>query len=121
MENTNPQTNTTADNGKTIAIVSYITLIGWIIALVMHGSNKTSLGAYHLRQSLGIAILAFVTMFIRIPLHFIPGVGWLLSMLLGIGLLVFWIMGLITAVNGEEKPLPVLGELFQKWFVSIGK
>ena len=34
----------TSEDGKTIAIISYITLIGWIIALVMHQSNKTSLG-----------------------------------------------------------------------------
>ena len=119
MENTNQ--SPVVDNGKTIAIVSYITIIGWVIALVMHGSNKTSLGAFHLRQALGIALLAITTMFIRIPLLFIPGIGWILSMAIGIGLLVLWIMGLISAANGEEKPLPVLGALFQNWFASIGK
>ncbi len=118
MENINTQP--TADNGKTIAIISYITIIGWIIALVMHGSNKTSLGAFHLRQALGIALLAIATMFIRIPLHFIPGVGWIFSMAIGIGLFVLWIMGLISAVNAQEKPLPVLGTQFQNWFASIG-
>jgi uncharacterized membrane protein len=128
MENTQPvQTSTTstnpsnADSGKTIAILSYITLIGWIVALVMHGSNKTSLGAYHLRQSLGLVVIAIASMVIRIPLLFIPYIGWLLSMLIGVGLLIFWIMGLISAVNGEEKPLPIIGKPFQKWFASIGK
>ena len=48
---------TTTDNGKTIAIIAYITLIGWIIALVMHNNNKTALGAYHIRQMLGIMLL----------------------------------------------------------------
>lgn len=119
MENTNQ--SPVVDNGKTIAIVSYITIIGWVIALVMHGSNKTSLGAFHLRQALGIALLAIATMFIRIPLYFIPGVGWIFSTAIGIGLLVLWIMGLISAANGEEKPLPVLGAQFQNWFASIGK
>ncbi len=45
---------TTSDNGKTVAIIAYITLIGWIIALVMNNGNKTALGSYHVRQSLGI-------------------------------------------------------------------
>ena len=44
----------TIDDGKTVAIIAYITLIGWIIALVMNNGNKTVLGSYHIRQSLGI-------------------------------------------------------------------
>lgn len=119
MENTNPQTN--ADQGKTIAIISYITLIGWIIALVMHGSNKTSLGAYHLRQALGVMILAISVTIIRIPLFFIPFIGWAVGLALSIGILIFWILGLVAAANAEEKPLPLVGAMFQNWFASIGK
>ncbi|MBA2612786.1 MAG: hypothetical protein H0U95_12495 [Bacteroidetes bacterium] len=120
MENTNTPTPS-ADQGKTIAIVSYFTLIGWIIALVMHGSNKTSIGAYHIRQSLGLMLLAISTIVIRIPLMFIPFLGWGLNLAISIGLLIFWILGLVTAINGEEKPLPLIGDAFQKWFASIGK
>ncbi len=72
---------TTTDNGKTVAIISYITLIGWIIALVMNNGNKTALGSFHIRQSLGI--------------------------------------GLVSAVEGEMKPVPVLGAQFQEWFKGI--
>ena len=117
--NTPPASGT--DNGKTIAILSYITLIGWIIALVMHGNNKTSLGAYHLRQGLGIMILGIAITIIRIPLIFIPFLGWILGLGLSLGLLAFWIMGLISAVNEEEKPLPLVGSLFQNWFANFGK
>lgn len=120
MENTNTPPTSNTDNGKNIAIISYVTLIGWIVALVMHGSNKTSLGAYHLRQSLGVVVLAIATMIIRVPLFFIP-MGWIIGSLLAVGIFVFWILGLISAVNGEEKPLPLIGEPFQKWFASIGK
>ena len=127
MENTNnpQQVNTPApaaqDNGKTIAILSYCTLVGWIVGLVMHGSNKTSLGAFHLRQKLGIMLLGvaiWIANFIRI---FIPILGWLLGLCLGLSLLALWIMGLISAVNAEEKPLPVVGGLFQNWFANFGK
>lgn len=120
MENSTGQ-QANLDNGKTVAIVSYITLIGWIVALIMHGNAKSSLGAYHLRQMLGLMILAVATTILRVPLMFIPFLGWGVNMAISIGLLVFWILGLIAAVNAEEKPIPLLGDLFQKWFAAIGK
>ena len=120
MENANTP-NTVSDNGKTIAIVSYMTLIGWIVAVVMHGSNKTTLGAFHIRQMLGLIILAIATSIIRIPLFFIPFIGWGINLAVTLGLLALWILGLVAAANSEEKPIPLLGGLFQNWFASIGK
>lgn len=119
MENTN--NTATPDQGKTIAILAYITLIGWIIAIVMHGSNKTSLGAFHIRQALGLIIIAICVAIIRLPLFFIPFLGWAIGLALSIGILIFWILGLVSAANGEEKPLPIFGQMFQNWFASIGK
>jgi uncharacterized membrane protein len=104
---------------KNIAIISYVTLIGWLVALVMHGTNKTSLGAYHLRQALGVMVFGVATMFIRATLIFIP-LGWLVGSLFGIFVFVLWVLGLISAINGEEKPLPIFGNYFQTWFASIG-
>lgn len=111
MENQLNEQTLTED--KTVAILSYITLIGWVIAFVMHGSNKTKLGAYHLRQTLGLFVIAAGFMIINIGLAFIPFIGWLLSMGIGITLLVFWILGLVAAANGEMKPMPVIGEPIQ--------
>lgn len=116
MEN---QTTSTSDNGKTVAIVSYITLIGWIVALIVHGNNKTRLGAYHLRQSLGLMILAVAIRILDVIIYRLP-LGGGAGMALGIGLLIFWIMGLVAAAKGEEKPLPLVGDLFQKWFAGLG-
>ncbi len=107
---------------KTIGIVSYITLIGWIIALVVYNgsSDKSSLARFHLRQSLGILATGFVLQIISYALAFalkfflvflIPAV-WILVVIL-------WVIGLIAAINGEEKPVPVLGEQYQRWFTFI--
>jgi uncharacterized membrane protein len=93
-----------ANEDKTVAILSYITLIGFIAAIVMNSSKKTQLGAFHLRQMLGL----FLTGLLAI----IPIVG----ILVGLCLLVLWIMGLISAIKGEMKPVPLLGPLYQKWF-----
>lgn len=105
----------------TVAILSYITIIGFIIAIVMHSSKKTALGAYHLRQTLGLFISAVVLWFACMIIAFIPFVN-LTMVLVGpavaIGLFVLWIMGLIAAVNGQQKPMPVVGEHYQKWFAG---
>ncbi|MEO7307268.1 MAG: hypothetical protein ABIR78_04785 [Ferruginibacter sp.] len=110
----------TVDNGKTTAIVAYITIIGWLIAYFgMHQSKKTSLGSYHLRQTLLLFIIAIIyQIIIRIIIMAVPAVGLILS-LVGLVFLVLWIMGLIAAINGEEKPMPLIGEKAQQMFKGI--
>lgn len=100
---------------KTIAIVAYITLIGFVVALIMNSNNKSELGSFHIRQSLGIFILAFASGFIMI----IPILGWIVGAAGYVFAFVLWILGLISAVNGELKPVPVLGDKFNEWFKGI--
>lgn len=93
---------------KTIAIISYITLIGWVIALVLNNEKKSKLASFHIRQSLLLILISVV-------FSWIPVLNWVI----GIILLVFWIMGLISAINGKEKKLPIIGDLAQDWFKSL--
>jgi uncharacterized membrane protein len=119
MENTTPaQTPPPAAAGedKTVAILAYITLIGFIAAIVIHMNKKTKLGAFHLRQTLGFMITGIVVMFCQFILFFIPFLGALCVLALWLAFLVLWVMGLIAAINGEMKPMPVVGPLYQKWF-----
>lgn len=97
----------------TVAILAYLTLIGFIIAVILYGSNKTAIGGYHLRQALGLMLTAFAG---YIVLAMIPVLGWLCLPLFGLLVLVFAILGLIAAANGQKKPLPLLGEKYQEWF-----
>lgn len=100
--------NQTSGNGKTVAILSYITIIGWIIALVMHNNDKSALGAFHLRQGIGLFLTSLI-------LSFIPVIGWIAA----IGVFILWILGLIAAVNGEMKPVPLVGDFYQKTFAGL--
>jgi len=108
--------NSVAADDKTTAIVSYLTLIGFIVAIIMHGSKKTRLGAYHLRQSLGLMLTSIAVAIAATVCAFVPFIGWLVGLAAWVGIFVLWVMGLIAAINGEQKPVPVLGEQFQKWF-----
>jgi uncharacterized membrane protein len=103
---------------RTVAIVSYLTIIGFIVALILHMNKKTTLGAYHLRQCLGLIITGIALGVAGMIMMFIPFIGWLAMMACWVAMLVLWVMGLIAAANGQQKPLPVVGEHYQKWFAG---
>lgn len=104
-------------NQKTLAILSYVTIIGWIIAYVKGKElqPKSDLVTYHLKQGLGIFILSIV---VNIALTVIVLVIPALAILGYVGYVMFvlWIFGIINAANEEKKPIPVVGTLFEKQF-----
>ena len=77
-------------------IVAYITWIGLLLAVLI-GDKENS--KFHTNQALVIMIFSLISV--------IPCVGWIW----GIFMLVCWFMGLIGAINGEEKPVPVIGKI----------
>ena len=96
------------ESGKTVAIIAHLTFIGWIIAIIMNSSNKTEIGSFYIRQTLGIFLLLIVTSFIP----FVNLIGWLLGGVL-------WIVSLIGSINASHKPVFLVGEYFQDWFKSL--
>jgi uncharacterized membrane protein len=99
---------------KTVAILSYITIFGFIAAIFMHQNHKTELGAFHLRQVLGMVVTAIAGGVCSL----VPILGWIVWFLVGIALFVLWVMGLIGAIRGEMRPVPILGEHYQRWFAG---
>ena len=95
-------------DGKNVAIIAHITLIGWIIALVMNSSNKTEFASFYIRQMLGLALLGLVISIIP----FINLFGWILVVIL-------WVMSLIGSLSGEKKETPIIGAYFQDWFKGL--
>ncbi len=107
--------NQTVNDGKTIAIISYITFIGTIIAYFMNQNKRNSFASFHIRQAIGLILLGFVVNFINRFIDY----GWI-SQLLFLGLFALWIIGLIGAIQGQEKKIPLLGDQFQEWFRNFG-
>lgn len=90
------------DMNKLVSILCYITPIGWLVAMLLHGNHKSSLAQFHLRQSLGLLITAAM-------LSFIPLIGWLLQIMV----LAAWIQGLYFALLEQQKPVFILGDFYQ--------
>ena len=104
------------NQGKTVAIVSYFTFIGAIIAYFMHQDKMTKFGAFHLRQSIGLVLLHF-------SLALVIGWfdSWLISSAFWVCIVVLWVYGFIGAVQGKFQEVPILGAHFQNWFSGIVK
>ena len=103
-------------NGKLIAIISYIPVLGWLVAFVAYMTNdqKSSLAGFHVRQALGIQMLFWGGSSI---LGFF-GLSLFLS-IFSLICLAFWILGLLGALKDEEKPVIFIGEYFQEWFGNL--
>lgn len=111
-----------AGEDRTVAIVAYITLIGFIIAIILHGQKKTELGAYHLRQALGLIIAGVGLWICGLILAVVTlGFGVLLMPIIGLLMLVAIILGIVSAANGEQKPSFLFGKQYEQWFKNAFK
>ncbi len=95
-------------DGKNVAIIAHITLIGWIIAVIMNSNEKNEFASFYIRQMLGLMLCSII-------LYFIPVVGWIANLLI----FVLWIISLVGAIGGEKKETILLGKQFQEWFSAL--
>jgi uncharacterized membrane protein len=106
--------NNTIEKGKTAAITSYILGIGVFIAMSMNSEDKNTFASFHIRQGLGITLT-----FISLGLIISNFDSLLISVPMWIFVSILWSYGMFSAIKGETKPMPLLGNLFQKWLVNI--
>ena len=89
-------------------IVAYITIVGWLIALLC-GTREES--KFHLNQSLVLILANIIWGVIGKVLAFIPIIGWLAIPIGYLIIFVLWLMGLIYAIQGKEQAVPLIGGL----------
>lgn len=106
--------NQTVSEGKTTAIIAYITVIGTLIAFIMNQKTRNSFASFHIRQALGIFLMGVVLNFITKLFD----LGFAFQML-GVLIFLLWVVGLVYAFQGKEKTIPVVGDYFQQWFKNI--
>ena len=93
---------------KTTSWVAYLTWIGFIVAMCAGDKEGAK---FHLNQALvilifqtGIGLVASMFFF------FVPFIG-VLASIANVFMLVCWILGLIAAINQEEKEVPLIGQI----------
>lgn len=101
--------------GKQIGMIAYLTVIGLIIAFVMNSEKKSEFAQYHIRQMLGLFVSGVAIGLIGI----IPFLGWLVVIVGVFVLFYMWVIGLIAAINGQMKTMPILGKKYEEWFAGV--
>ena len=94
--------------GKVCAILSYL-LIGVIWYFADEKMGKNSFVKFHVKQALVLLILSLGGMILMNMLFLF----WLIP-LYNIVVLVFAVIGIINANNGEKKELPLIGQFAKK-------
>ena len=108
QQNQGNQSGSFSMDPKTAAIVCYLTWIGLVIAL-LSADRSDPFFRFHLNNVFVLIISGCIFGVASVILVFIPILGWLAILAGSIFLTVCLIMGLINAINGECKPLPLLG------------
>ena len=91
-------------NKHTTDIVAYLTWVGLIIALVAGDRYESR---FHLNQSLVIWLAGTVLGMVS----WVPLLGWLIGAVGGLFCAVCWFIGIVNAIQGVEKEVPLLGQI----------
>lgn len=106
--------NLTVKEGKTASVISYLTIVGTLIAIFMNQEPKNTFARFHIRQAFGInasylTVAAILNNFQIISAYY---AFWIFF-----SILAFY--GLYGAFMGKTNPIPIIGEKFQQWFTFI--
>ena len=108
--------NNTAQEGKTLSVVAYLTIIGSVISLILNQEKKNPFTAFHVRQGLGLCLTYMLLG------YFIGSFdNWMISTSFWIGFGILFFYGLIGAITGKMNAVPFVGPLYQKIFSSLGQ
>ena len=106
------------EKGRNNAIISYITIIGVIIAFYLNNEpdKKSAFASFHIRQSLGLWLTFWA-------LGYIIGSfdSWLVTSGLYLFFAVLFIYGFSNAIGRKALSVPLLGDFYQKIFANLGK
>ncbi|WP_296383949.1 hypothetical protein [Winogradskyella sp.] len=106
----------TVEEGKQMGIIAYITLIGTLIAFFTNQDKRNAFTSFHVRQALGLWLLFMALGYV---------IGSFNSLMVTYSWWIFFsvlfIYGMLGAVSGKTNKIPILGDLFQKLFKSLGE
>ena len=106
----------TIDEGKTLGLVAYLTLFGTLIAFFMNQDKKNPFTSFHVRQAFGLGLLYIMIAFVVSSLD-----SMMVSMSFWIFFSVLYLYGIFGAITGKMNKIPILGDIFQNLFKSIGQ
>jgi uncharacterized membrane protein len=95
------------EENKVIAAIGYL---GILCLVPLLGKKDSPFAQFHGKQGLVLFIAGMLIGVVAI----IPFLGWLIAMVGGIAIFIFWIMGVMNALGGKMVPLPIIGQYADK-------
>ena len=92
-------------------MVAYLTWVGLMVTVV---AGYRGAARFILNQSLVIWLSGTVAGLVGRVLGWLPLVGWAVDLAVGLALVlcvVCWFIGIINAISGVERPVPLLGHV----------
>ncbi len=90
---------------KVTDIVAYITIIGWLVAFLAGAKEESK---FHINQALVLVVAQLV---LGILGSLLPSILGIIVSILSLVVTVFWIIGLVYAITGQDKAVPVIGNI----------
>lgn len=100
-----------ASDAKICALLAYL-VIGIIWFFVDEKMRVNEFAKYHVKQALVLVIASLAG---HLVLGLIPILGWVILPIFSLGILALGVIGIINAVNGEKKELPIIGQFADKF------
>lgn len=91
------------NNNRLMAILAYI---GILVLVPLFAAKESPFARFHTNQGLLLLILHLIGW----VLSFIPYIGWVACGIINVVCFVLFILGLINAVRGDAKELPLIGK-----------
>ena len=110
---TNDETSRYSDSdiqkNKLMAILAYLS---WLVLIPLLFAMKSKFARFHVNQGIVLAVAELVCGLILGILRRLPLIGWIFSVagsLLGLVCFLFSVLGILNALNGRAKELPLVG------------
>lgn len=98
------------EQNKIMALLAYLS---WLVIIPLIAAKDSKFARFHCNQGIVLALVEIAVGIVCGILSIIPYVGWIFTILGGlVGLCAFIlsILGIINAVNGRAKELPIVGK-----------
>jgi uncharacterized membrane protein len=94
------------EKNKVNAILSYLGIL-ILVPLLSEDAKKSDFAKFHLNQGLVLLIASVALSMVWA----VPILGWFVGFFGGILLFVLWVIGIVGAIQGEKKKVPLLGDI----------
>jgi len=109
MENENGKKENNVDYTKDVQDNKGMAMVAYIIFFIpLLAAKESKFAKFHANQGLNVLLLSLA---VSILGSFIPYIGWIISAGGSVACIVFIILGIVNASNGEMKELPLIGKI----------